>query len=211
MSALWGLRASDRENVSDEEIVAEVLAGNREAFETLVRRHSSRLLRATVSILRNQTEAEDVVQDAFVSAYQHLSQFAGRAKFSTWLTRIAVHRALEVAAQGRRVSTVDVESPESKPLVSPLRTPEGNVAERECSALVRHALSRLPAHYRDVLVVRYLQEFDTAEAAEQLGISEANVKVRLHRACSMMRHQVNVLQGTHSAASATTQYSFGAA
>ena len=179
---------------SDEQIVSRVLAGDRESFELLVRRHSTRLMRAAMSILRNQAEAEDVVQDALVSAYQHLGQFAGRAKFSTWLTRIAVHRALEVAAQGHREKAVDLDDPGTHlPLVSAQRGPEERLAAGECAELLRQALERLPARYREVLIVRYLHEFDTAEAAERLRISEANVKVRLHRACAMMRRQAAAL------------------
>lgn len=179
---------------TDEQIVARVLAGDRESFELLVRRHSGRLYRAASSILRNQAEAEDVVQDALVSAYQHLGQFAGRAKFSTWLTRIAVHRALEVAAQGHRENAVNLDDPETHlRLVSRLRSPEDRLAARECAALLHEALERLPARYREVLIVRYLHEFDTAEAAERLRISEANVKVRLHRACTMLRRQAAAL------------------
>jgi RNA polymerase sigma-70 factor, ECF subfamily len=185
-----------RSEETDEQVVARVLSGDREGFEILVRRHSARLHRAAASILRNQAEAEDVVQDALVSAYQHLGQFAGRAKFSTWLTRIAVHRALEVASQGHRENPVDLDDPESHlHLVSRQRSPEDRLASRECAALLQQALDRLPARYREVLIVRYLHEFDTAEAAEKLRISEANVKVRLHRACAMMRRQAATVVG----------------
>lgn len=175
---------------ADEEVVARVLAGDRELYEVLVRRHTSRLYRAAVSILRSASDAEDVVQDAFVSAYQHLGQFAGRAKFSTWLTRIAVHRALEVA-QGRREESLDVPEQDYKSrLRARGRSPEEHAARREANVLLDEALSRLPEIYRDVVVMRYLQEADTAETAERLNITESNVKVRLHRACAMMRRHL---------------------
>ena len=185
-----------RNEESDEQIVARVLAGDREGFGELVKRHSGRLYRAALSILRNPAEAEDVVQDALVSAFQHLGQFAGRAKFSTWLTRIAVHRALEVASSGNRENPVDIDDPDTHlRLVSRLRSPEDRLAARECAKLLYEAMDRLPARYREVLVIRYLHEYDTAEAAERLSISEANVKVRLHRACAMMRRQAAILIG----------------
>jgi RNA polymerase sigma-70 factor (ECF subfamily) len=175
---------------TDEEVIAGVLAGNRELYEVLVRRHTSRLYRAAVSILRSASDAEDVVQDAFVSAYQHLGQFAGRAKFSTWLTRIAVHRALEVA-QGRREESLDVPEQDYKSrLRSRGRNPEEHAVRREANVLLDQALARLPEIYRDVVVMRYLQENDTAETAQNLNITESNVKVRLHRACSMMRRHL---------------------
>lgn len=182
---------SSNPQLTDEEVVGRVLAGDRELYEVLVRRHTSRLYRAAVSILRSASDAEDVVQDAFVSAFQHLGQFAGRAKFSTWLTRIAVHRALEVA-QGRREDSLDVPEQDYKStLRSRGRTPEENAARREANALLDQALNRLPEIYRDVVVMRYLHETDTAETAASLNITESNVKVRLHRACSMMRRHLS--------------------
>ena len=182
---------------TDEEVVTRVLQGNQELYEVLVRRHTSRLYRAAVSILRSAADAEDVVQDAFVSAYQHLGQFAGRAKFSTWLTRIAVHRALEVA-QGRREESLDIPEQDYKStLRSRGRSPEQNAAACEARELLDEALARLPEIYRDVVVMRYLHETDTAETAENLNLTESNVKVRLHRACSMMRrHLANALGAT---------------
>src|SRR5713226_10288551 len=86
--------ATSQEPLSDEEVVARVLAGETAMFEIVMRRYNQRLYRVARIILRNDGEAEDVMQDAYVRAYEHLSQFAGRAAFSTWLTRIAVHEAL---------------------------------------------------------------------------------------------------------------------
>src|SRR5689334_24581244 len=82
------------ESISDEEIVRRVLGGETALFEVIMRRYNQRLYRTALAILRNDGEAEDVMQDAYVRAYQHLGQFAGRSSFATWLTRIAVHEAL---------------------------------------------------------------------------------------------------------------------
>jgi len=89
-----GNAAASQESLSDEEVVVRVLAGQTAMFEIVMRRHNQLLYRVARAILRNDGEAEDVMQDAYVRAYEHLAQFAGRAKFSTWLTRIAVHEAL---------------------------------------------------------------------------------------------------------------------
>src|SRR5512144_1472201 len=86
--------ATSQEPLSDEEVVTRVLAGETGLFEIIMRRHNQRLYRVARAILRNDAEAEDVMQDAYVRAYEHLGQFAGKAKFSTWLTRIAVHESL---------------------------------------------------------------------------------------------------------------------
>ena len=101
--------AISQEPLSDEEVVTRVLAGETGMFEIVMRRHNQRLYRVARAILRNDGEAEDVMQDAYVSAYEHLDQFAGRAKFATWLTRIAVHEAL--ARQHRGIPRSCIRSP----------------------------------------------------------------------------------------------------
>src|ERR1043166_6809965 len=88
------LQVTGRETLTDEEVVARILEGETELFELIMRRHNQRIYRAARAIVRDESEAEDVMQDAYVRAYIHLKQFAGKAKFSTWLTRIAVHEAL---------------------------------------------------------------------------------------------------------------------
>ena len=99
--------ATSQEPLSDEEVVARVLAGETGMFEVVMRRHNQRLYCVARAILRNDGEAEDVMQDAYVRAYEHLDQFAGRAKFSTWLTRIAVHEALARQRRGNRYQELE--------------------------------------------------------------------------------------------------------
>ena len=99
--------AASQDPLSDEEVVAQVLAGETGMFEIVMRRHNQRLYRVARAILRNDGEAEDVMQDAYVRAYEHLDQFAGRAKFSTWLTRIAVHEALARQHRGNRYQELE--------------------------------------------------------------------------------------------------------
>ncbi len=190
------------DNLPDEEMVRRILRGEAHLYEALVRRHSGRLFRAAISITRNEAEAEDVVQDAFVSAYRHLDQFEGRARFSTWLTRIAVHAALEHVGRNTREQPLDAPEAGGPVLLSRARNPEQCFAAIESAQLVRQALNLLPRNYRDVLVMRYLDEVNTAEAAVRLRITESNVKVRLHRACAMMRDQLAKLAGATPAAAA---------
>ena len=99
--------AASQEPLSDEEVVTRVLAGETGMFEIIMRRHNQLLYRVARAILRNDGEAEDVMQDAYVRAYEHLGQFAGRAKFSTWLTRIAVHEALARQHRGNRYQELE--------------------------------------------------------------------------------------------------------
>jgi len=99
--------ATSQEPLSDEEVVTRVLAGETGMFEIIMRRHNQRLYHVARAILRNDGEAEDVMQDAYVRAYEHLDQFAAKAKFSTWLTRIAVHEALSRQRRGNRYQELE--------------------------------------------------------------------------------------------------------
>jgi RNA polymerase sigma-70 factor, ECF subfamily len=99
--------ATSQEPLSDEEVVTRVLAGETGMFEIIMRRHNQLLYRVARAILRNDGKAEDVMQDAYVRAYEHLDQFAGRAKFATWLTRIAVHEALARQRRGNRYQELE--------------------------------------------------------------------------------------------------------
>ena len=176
--------------LSDEEVVTRVIRGETDAFETIVHRYSRRLFRVALSVLHNEAEAEDVVQDAFLSAYRHLRQFAGRAKFSTWISRIALHRAFAVAAQSKRRVSLDEEYDGEQPVrVVPdtAPTPEQRRYFEEVAMLMSTAIAELPENYRSVLMLRELDELDTTSAARKLRISQANVKVRLHRARAMVR------------------------
>ncbi|HUS20195.1 MAG TPA: RNA polymerase sigma factor [Terriglobales bacterium] len=185
--------------LTDEEIVARIVAGQTELFEIIMRRHNQRLYRACVAILRNDAQAEDVVQDAYVRAYQHLSQFAGRAKFSTWLTRIAVHEALGRIRGRRRVEELDAMPEEVKDAkaVSTSLNPEEQVANRELGSLLENSVERLPEQYRIVFMLREIEEATTQEVAEILEISEENVKTRLHRARVLLRKSLFRKVGAH--------------
>src|SRR5579872_6198375 len=139
---------------SDEEVVARVLNGETALFEIIMRRYNQRLYRVAHSILRNDAEAEDVMQDAYVRAYQHLSQFAGRAKFSTWLTRIAVHEALNRVEERSRVRYIEEmsgpESPASDMVRSQDPTPEQCASSSEHARVLAKAVQALPPKYRVV-------------------------------------------------------------
>ena len=179
--------------LTDEEVVARVLNGDTAAFEIVMRRYNQRLYRAARAILRDDAEAEDVMQDAYVRAYQHLRQFAGRAKFSTWLTRIAVHEAL---ARLRRRSRFEALEPISEShgatmtFASSAPNPEQEVATAQTNYLLEAAILALPDSYRTVLMMRDIEELSTAETAECLDLTEENVKVRLHRARALLRREL---------------------
>src|ERR1700730_3021438 len=184
--------ATSQEPLSDEEVVARVLAGETGMFEIVMRRHNQRLYRVARAILRNDGEAEDVMQDdTYVRAYEHLGQFAGRAKFSTWLTRIAVHEALAGQRRGNRYQELEPTSErEGDPMdrfASLAPDPEQQASNSEIRTLLEEAVETLPDAYRTIFMLRDVEDMSTSDAAEVLDITEDNVKVRLHRARALLR------------------------
>ena len=183
--------ATSQEPLSDEKVVARVLAGETAMFEIVMRRHNQLLYRVARSILRNDAEAEDVMQDAYVRAYEHLDQFAGRAKFSTWLTRIAVHEALARQRRGNRYQELapmsELEGDPMDRFASLALNPEQQASNSQVRRLLEEAVERLPDDYRTIFVLRDVEEMSTADAADVLEISKENVKVRLHRARALLR------------------------
>ncbi len=179
--------------LTDEEVVNRVLAGETALYEVVMRRYNTRLYRVARAILKNDGEAEDVMQDAYVRAFQHLGQFAGRAKFSTWLTRIAVHEALARQQKAKRLEDWDAmnESKQDKITTAPLRSdPESQTATAEMSKILEQAIEDLPGQYRTVVMMRDIEEMTTAETAECLSLTEDNVKIRLHRAHGILRRNL---------------------
>jgi RNA polymerase sigma-70 factor (ECF subfamily) len=195
---------AQREQWTDEQVIERVLAGETAAFEVVMRRYNQRLYRMARAILRDDHEAEDVMQDTYVRAYQHLAQFAGRARFSTWLIRIAVHEALARKRRRQRLAGLDTITGPSGELVmpaSPSIDPEYCASTSELHHLLEEAILALPEDYRTVLVMRDVEEMSTAEAAEVLEITEENAKVRLHRARALLRKELYArTRGTTSAA-----------
>jgi RNA polymerase sigma-70 factor, ECF subfamily len=180
--------------LTDEEVVARVRGGEVNLFEVLMRRYNQRLYRVARAILGDDGEAEDVMQDAYVRAFSHLDQFAGRARFSTWLTRIAVYEALARARRRSRTVEIDAMDQTSRQALPGLRSaersPEQRLIDRNLKALLESAIERLSEAHRSVLVLRDVEDMSTAETAECLGVSEAVVKTRLHRGRALLRREL---------------------
>jgi RNA polymerase sigma-70 factor, ECF subfamily len=183
------------EDWTDEHIVQRVLQGEVLLFEVLMRRHNQRIYRAIRSIIRDDSECEEIMQETYVRAYEHLAQFEGRAKFSTWLTRIAVNESIKRSiARGRLdpLNREDSDGDYETMLFSDEATlsPESNAARGELAAFLEDSILALPPAYRTVLILRDLEELSTSETAEALDITDTNVKVRLHRAHELLRTQL---------------------
>jgi RNA polymerase sigma-70 factor, ECF subfamily len=199
-------RAAGAENVgaaseqwSDDEIVRRVLAGETALFELLLRRYNQRLFRVVRSIIGEDSEAEDIVQEAYVRAFQNLRQFEGRSLFSTWLTKIAVYEATARRRKQRRLSLVgddtDFESMANQ-------GNQDDAAERasqgELGAVLAKAVDALPAELRVVFTMRMVEGLSTAETAECLELSAANVKTRLLRARTQLQAWIDRQIGKES-------------
>jgi len=177
--------------LSDEEIVIRVVDGQTALYEVLMRRYNERIYRAARSIVRDEDEAEDVMQQAYVNAYAHLRQFDGRAKFSTWLTKIAIHEALARARKQGRYDAVDFNEEENQAVErQPSRDPEQQAFAGELRSLLESSIDELPDGLREVFMLREVDGLNTAETAECLGVSEDVVKTRLSRSRAALRNQL---------------------
>ena len=183
--------------LSDEQVVARVVEGQTALFEVIMRRYNERVYRAARSIVRDELEAEDVMQQAYVNAYAHLRQFDGRAKFSTWLTRIAINEALGRVRKRGRYESVDFNQEDSS-IVPPRTTapdPEHDAFAGELRALLESAVDTLPDGLREVFMLRDVDGQSTADTAACLSVSEDVVKTRLSRARAFLRRELTARTG----------------
>ena len=176
-------------DLPDEQIVRRVRDGQKALFEILMRRHNQRVYRAARAVVKDEAEVEDVMQQAYISAYQHLDRFEGRARFSTWMTRIAINEAYARLRKRHRTEPAPWEDEhamaEEPEAAGP--TPEQIAARQEIHALLERAVDTLSIPNRTVFVLRSVEGLSTAETAECLKISEEAVKTRLHRANEALR------------------------
>jgi len=178
-----------REVLTDEEVVARVLAGETALFEVIMRRHNQRLYRTVRAILGGDADAEDAMQDAYVQAYRNLAQFEGRSSLATWLTRIAVNQCLSRLRKHRHIYPIDteLETKMTEKMDDGRPGPEKQMLNREVRHVLELAIEQMPARYRSVLILRDVEGLSTAEAAESLGMSVEAVKVNLHRGRTYLR------------------------
>jgi RNA polymerase sigma factor (sigma-70 family) len=180
--------------ISDERLVAVAKMGDRTVFEELRRRHAEKMFRVAHGIIRHHEDAEDAVQESFLSAYVHLKTFDGRAKFSTWLTRIAINTALMRVRKNRISRELPLENTREALGLYPKRelrdfspNPEEVCEKQERAAVLRDAISKLRPNLRKVVELYDLQERSIGETAKILGISVAAAKARLFHARAALR------------------------
>lgn len=174
---------------SDLDVIEQILRGDTALFELLMRRYNERVYRAARSILRDDHEAEDVMQQAYVNAFTHLRQFNGSSQFPTWLTRIAINEALARVRYQRRYQPFNDELSHAEPLMltSPSENPERHAFTGELRSLLEWAIDALPDGMREVFMLRQVEGLSTAEVAECLDLSVDVVKTRLSRGRAALR------------------------
>jgi RNA polymerase sigma-70 factor, ECF subfamily len=187
--------------ISDAELVARAQAGELDAFEVLATRYEQKVYSLALRMLRQQQDAEDVTQQAFLSALENLGGFRGDASFATWLLRIATHAALKVSRKRKGLNTVSLEEtteetegydtiPHPEYIADWRQSPEQMVPRNELQRLLEEALANLDEKHRPVFLLRDVEGLSIKETAEALGLSEANTKVRLLRARLQLREQL---------------------
>ena len=182
---------------TEAQIVASVLAGNTHEFHDLMRPYERSVYIMALSLLHNEADAEDAAQEAFLKAFRNLGRFRGDSKFSTWLISIVLN---EARSRLRSRKTVRMESlddlPEGQESVTPAllrdwrEIPSEALERQEIRHMLQQAITDLPLIYREVFLLRDVEELSVNESAEALGISIASVKVRLHRARLMMQKKL---------------------
>jgi RNA polymerase sigma-70 factor (ECF subfamily) len=190
-------RASGPAPEQDEALLLDRMrSGDEAAFAEFVRRHGGRLLAVARRMLRSEEDANDAVQDAFLSAFRALPEFAGDSRLSTWLHRIAVNACLMKLRTRRRkpegpidelLPTFHEDGHATNPAVAWREDAETMLGRERTRSLVREAIDRLPESHRTILVLRDVEELDTEETARLLGLSTSAVKTRLHRARQALR------------------------
>ena len=188
-------------DATDAELVRRAKAGGLDAFETLANRHEQRVYSLALRMLRHEQDAEDVTQQTFLSAVEHLAGFREEASFSTWLLRIATHAALKVVRKRKGLPTVSLEEmtetqegyegiPHPEFIADWRQSPEELVRNNEIQRLLDGALAELDENHRVVFLLRDVEGMSVKETADSLGLSEANVKVRLLRARLQLRERL---------------------
>jgi RNA polymerase sigma-70 factor (ECF subfamily) len=186
----------------DVELVRAAQEGSASALRLIVRRHNQRLYRVARAIVRDDTEAEDVLQEAYLSAFRSLADFRAEASLATWLTRIVANKAISRLQRDDTTVPLDaldkIDWIQAEVVGMPHLDldPEKTAARGQVRELLERAIDNLPALFRVVFVMRMVEQLSTKDTASALGIPEETVKSRLHRAKKLMREQLQTDLGS---------------
>jgi RNA polymerase sigma-70 factor (ECF subfamily) len=194
-------RHIDASKFSDIEVVEHVLGGEKQMFEILLRRYNQRIYRVIRSYIKSDAETQDIMQEAYVKAYTKLDQFKNQAAFSTWLIRIAINEALQEIRKKKR-SLTDGDATEKLGILTNFSgrsalNPENQTIVAETKRLIETAVDKLPEKYRMIYMLQQVEGLSNTEIATCLDITDSNVKVRLHRAKTLIKE--DIFKFTHDA------------
>jgi|HubBroStandDraft_3_1064219.scaffolds.fasta_scaffold259088_1 RNA polymerase sigma factor (sigma-70 family) len=183
---------------SEQQLIAAAKCGDKSAFGELCERHTRQIFRVAVRVTRNREDAEDAMQDSFLSAYIHLKNFDGRSKFVTWLTRIAINSALMKLRKKRATPEISMDqddaTPESRPhfeFPDKALNPEETFYQSESKKILDAAIARLRPRTRKIVELQIFQEMSVKEAARTLEISETAAKSRMYHARESLRRSLS--------------------
>jgi len=180
------------------DLISRIVAGERELFHDLIRPYEKMVYLTVLSIVKNQADAEDGAQEAVINAYRHLNSFRAEAKFSTWLTMIAINEGRKRLRKAKGAAEDSIEELEGEkegdytpaPLTDWREIPLETLERKELREALREAVAELPDIYRQVFTLRDLEELNIEETARALGVNRGIVKVRLHRARIMLQKKL---------------------
>jgi len=193
MNKMENRSAFATETISDTEIISRILNGEKNLYSLIVRRYNQRLYKIGMSIIKDDDEVEDVMQVAYIKAYENLKKFEFNSAFSTWLTKIFINECLLRLKQRKKsivVSDTDMENQENQHSRIETQTPFMKILNIELKVALEKAILDLPEKYRTVFIMREVENMNVAETKECLDITEANVKVRLNRAKTLLKNSL---------------------
>lgn len=175
------------EGMSDRILVQKILGGEQSFFEYIIRRYNKRLYRIGMSILNNDMEVEDAMQVSYTNAFGHLAGFEHRSSLCTWLTRIMLHECLAQKNKKQRLKIMEEKHHQN---FTSMTTPAHLLINKELGGALETAIAELPEKYRTVFILREVEDLSVKETAEVLSLNETNIKVRLNRAKTMLRENL---------------------
>ncbi|MBC7861718.1 MAG: RNA polymerase sigma factor [Bacteroidia bacterium] len=181
----------EEKEITDVQIIAEILAGNKEKYALLMRKYNQRLYRICKGYIYDEAEIEDVMQETYIKAFQNLSKFENRSQFATWLTKILINECLQrIKKLNKKNSFENNEENTNVMNLTDNQNPETNTLNKELKLVLEKNIAGLPEKYKIVFLMREIEQLSTEETSELLDLSIANIKTRLNRAKTMLRESL---------------------
>jgi RNA polymerase sigma-70 factor (ECF subfamily) len=174
--------------MKEEELLEKIKNGEKDLYGIIIQKYNQRLYRIARSIVKNENELEDILQDTYLKAYMNLPQFRNESQFSTWLVRILINNANATVLKAKRFNSVIPEEINNPSDIG--ESPDFNMTNKELKQILEKAIDNLPENLRSVYIMREVENLSVSETSQCLGISEENVKTRLHRAKAILKDEL---------------------